>query len=311
MPTLTATDYCQICGLVGQRSAHAADNRVRVSCNRCGDFEWAPLVPWPTPIRATRQVNLSAFVREQNAVGIVPFLNNELIKKVESRTRPPLRDRALRALAAIVQEIGYDLNTTFSVSDKLRIHALSYSADDLELSVLLEILEIDGLIKTAGLVPTTVRVTPVGLIQAEELARSGTEFIQGFVAMSFDASMNEAYTLGFDPGIRSAGYRPFRIDGKEHINGISDEILAEIRRSRFLVADYTQQNNGVYFEAGVAIGLGIPVIPTCRADQLDKLHFDIRHINTLKWETPAQLARDLAKRISGAIGDGPLRVEVA
>jgi nucleoside 2-deoxyribosyltransferase len=64
-------------------------------------------------------------------------------------------------------------------------------------------------------------------------------------------------------------------------------------------------NDGVYFEAGVAVGLGIPVIPTCRADHLDKLHFDIKHINTLKWETPEQLARDLAKRISGVIGDGP------
>ena len=65
-------------------------------------------------------------------------------------------------------------------------------------------------------------------------------------------------------------------------------------------------NNGVYFEAGVAVGLGIPLIPTCRADYLDKLHFDIKHINTLKWETPEQLARDLAKRIAGVIGDGPL-----
>jgi len=120
--------------------------------------------------------------------------------------------------------------------------------------------------------------------------------------------MDEAYTSGFDPGVRAAGYQPFRIDGKEHINGISDEILAEIRRSRFLIADYTLSNNGVYFEASVAVGLGIPVIGTCRADHLHKLHFDIRHINTLKWETPYQLARDLTKRISGVIGDGPLPI---
>ena len=126
--------------------------------------------------------------------------------------------------------------------------------------------------------------------------------------MSFDASMDEAYTLGFDPGIRAAGYRPFQIDAKEHINGISDEIQTEIRRSRFLVADYTLLNNGVYFEAGFALGLGLPVIPTCRADQFDKLNFDIRHINTLKWVTPAQLAHDLANRISGVIGTGPLAI---
>jgi hypothetical protein len=138
----------------------------------------------------------------------------------------------------MIQEVGYELSTTFSLSGKLRIHAVSYSADDEELSILLEILEGDGLIKVEGAIPTTVRLTPAGLIQAEELSQPGAAYLQGFVAMSFDPSMDVAYTSGFDPGIRAAGYRPFRIDGKEHINGISDEILAEIRRSRFLVADY-------------------------------------------------------------------------
>jgi hypothetical protein len=209
-------------------------------------------------------------------------------------------------LASIVQEVGYDIQNKFPISDNLRMHAVSYSANEEELSVLMEILEGDGYIKAAGLIPTTFCLTPAGLIQAEELSQPGTAYLQGFVAMSFDPSMNNVYTLGFDPGIRAAGYQPFRIDGKEHINGISDEILAEIRRSRFLVADYTLMNNGVYFEAGVAVGLGIPLIATCRADYLEKLHFDIKHINTLKWETPEQLAHDLAKRIAGVIGDGPL-----
>jgi hypothetical protein len=177
------------------------------------------------------------------------------------------------------------------------------------LGILLEILESEGLIKTEGAIPTTVRFLPAGLMRAEELSRPGIGYVQGFVAMSFDSSMNDVYTRGFYPGITAAGYRPFRIDGKEHINGITDEILAEIRRSRFLVADYTEMKNGVYFEAGVAVGLGITVIATCREDHLDKLHFDIKHINTLKWKTPEQLALDLTKRISGVLGQGPLSVE--
>ncbi len=45
--------------------------------------------------------------------------------------------------------------------------------------------------------------------------------------MSFERSMDEAYTLGFYPAIKAAGYEPFRIDRKEHVNGISDEILME------------------------------------------------------------------------------------
>jgi hypothetical protein len=301
-----ATDSCKICELQGQQSDNAGHDRIRIICNRCGTFEWAPLASRSSPATTGARVKLSAFVREQNAAGIVPFFGAELIRQVDQRALPRLRDRAQRALAAMVQEVGYDSHSTFSFSDVPLICAVSYCANQEEFHVLLQILEGDGLVEVFGMTGDAVRITPAGLLQVEALSRTGIAFLQGFVAMSFDLSMNASYTTGFDPGIRTAGYRPFRIDGKEHINGISDEILAEIRRSRFLVADYTLMNNGVYFEAGVAVGLGIPVIPTCRADHLDKLHFDIRHINTLKWETPAQLAHDLAKRISAVIGDGPL-----
>jgi hypothetical protein len=62
----------------------------------------------------------------------------------------------------------------------------------------------------------------------------------------------------------------------EHINKIGDEIISQIRRSKFLIADFTGHRGGVYFEAGLAMGLGLPVFWTCRRDDLDKLHFDIR-----------------------------------
>ena len=81
--------------------------------------------------------------------------------------------------------------------------------------------------------------------------------------------------------------------------------MAEIRMSRFVVADYTGQRNGVYFEAGFAAGLGLTIIPTRRADEIDQLHFDIKHLNTLVWKAPTELADTLAKRIRAVIGAGP------
>jgi hypothetical protein len=87
--------------------------------------------------------------------------------------------------------------------------------------------------------------------------------------------------------------------------GITDEIMAQIKRSRFVVSDYTSQRNSVYFEAGFALGLGVIVIPTCRADEIPNLHFDIRHLNTLPWNTPAELADGLNRRIRAVVGAGP------
>jgi hypothetical protein len=71
------------------------------------------------------------------------------------------------------------------------------------------------------------------------------------------------------------------------------------------VADYTGHRGGVYFEAGFALGLGLKVIPTCRDDEIFELHFDIKHLNTLGWQTPAELADKLNKRIRAVIGAGP------
>ena len=76
--------------------------------------------------------------------------------------------------------------------------------------------------------------------------------------MWFDVSMGDAYTNGFVPAIEQSGYRPMRINAKDHINKVDDEIIAEIRRSRFLVADFSCATKcvrgGVYFGARICDG---------------------------------------------------------
>jgi nucleoside 2-deoxyribosyltransferase len=149
------------------------------------------------------------------------------------------------------------------------------------------------------------RVIGAGFIQAEKWKATVTQSAQGFVAMWFDDSTLDAWNNGLQKGISDAGFKPLRINMKEHVNKICDEIIAEIRRSRFVVADYTGQRAGVYYEAGFAAGLGHPVILTCRKNEMDKLHFDIRQYNCIDWQTPEALATRLQVRIEAVIGDGP------
>jgi nucleoside 2-deoxyribosyltransferase len=147
-------------------------------------------------------------------------------------------------------------------------------------------------------------------MQAEEWGRAYAVSTHGFVAMWFDKTMEAAWKEGFYRAIDEAGYLPQRIDSKEHVNKICDEIIAEIRRSRFVVADFTGQRGGVYYESGYAAGRDIPVIWTCRKDELPKLHFDIRQYNCIDWETPQELARRLKARIEAVIGEGPRKAFV-
>jgi hypothetical protein len=152
-----------------------------------------------------------------------------------------------------------------------------------------------------------IKFTPKGLERIATLQHDKGKGEQGFVAMWFDPSVQTAWDEGIRPGIEAAGYAPMRIDGKEHANKIDDEIIMEIRRSRFMVADFTGQRGGVYYEAGFAQGLGLPVIWTCREDDIDKLHFDIRQYNCLIWSPEDLNAFSVAlrRRIEAILGHGP------
>jgi nucleoside 2-deoxyribosyltransferase len=144
-----------------------------------------------------------------------------------------------------------------------------------------------------------------GFIRGDELTSHSGPGDQAFVAMSFDTGLNDVYIQGLQRGIEEAGYRSLRLDNKEHINRIDDEIIAEIRRSKFLVADFTGHRGGVYFEASFAMGLGYPVVLTCRKSDKENLHFDLRQYNFIDWETPDELRDRLCKRIAAVIGYGP------
>lgn len=153
-------------------------------------------------------------------------------------------------------------------------------------------------------------LTASGWLKTEELTARLPDSSQAFVAMWFNPAMEPAYEQGIKRAIEEVGYRSRRIDKKEHVNKIDDEIIAEIRKSKFLVADFTCEKEkvrgGVYFEAGFAMALPIPVIWTCSKDSLGDVHFDTRQYNHIVWETPEGLCDALKARIGAVIGEGPL-----
>ena len=155
-----------------------------------------------------------------------------------------------------------------------------------------------------------VQVTIEGYSHMADVAVS-QDLSQAFVAMWFSAEMKEPYEKGIRPAIERLVYDALKIDDKPDVDKIDDEIIGEIRRSRFLVADFTHGSNGprggVYYEAGFAYGLGLTVIRSCRKDIIDRneLHFDVRQHYHIAWENPEQLRDGLEKRIRALIGEGP------
>lgn len=158
-----------------------------------------------------------------------------------------------------------------------------------------------------------VTITVEGYARIADMENIVTESSRAFVAMWFDESLNAAWDAAIKPAIEDSGYEAIRIDKQEHLNKIDDQIIAEIRRSRFIVADFTHGDGGarggVYYEAGFAHGLNIPVIFTCREDTIEHIHFDTRQYNHIVWKSHNVLRERLTNRISAVIGDGPLKRE--
>jgi len=100
--------------------------------------------------------------------------------------------------------------------------------------------------------PIKFQLLPSGWEEATRAPRSDSA--KAFVAMWFDPRVQAAYEQGIYAAIRTdCRFQPTRLDF-EHYNGdVMDKVLAEIRESRFLVADLTAHRNGVYFEAGFAL----------------------------------------------------------
>jgi nucleoside 2-deoxyribosyltransferase len=131
----------------------------------------------------------------------------------------------------------------------------------------------------------------------DEMETSGRTSNRAFVAMAFAQKYDEIWLNVIRPGILDAGYNPIRVDKEEHAERIDDFIISQIRRCRFLVADFSGQRNGVYFEAGFALGLGRRVIWMCDDSERDEVHFDTRQFNHIMYTDLAKARRQLTNRI--------------
>lgn len=152
-------------------------------------------------------------------------------------------------------------------------------------------------------------ISPKGWVALEKAAEAEDPTL-AFVAMSFKEELKPIFAQAIDPAIRAAGYNPERMDFVEHMDSITDKMMADIRRAKFLVVDLTEHRPNVYFEAGFAFGLGKPVIFLVQEDQKDDVHFEIQQYSYIPWKMDnlEDLKNRLTQRILGPLGQGPIPV---
>lgn len=265
------------------------------------------------------RARLTTWLIDQRQLGIErPEVDKAVIEKVKQQRDLSEAERANRLLRAVKQrashigefvELATFTNLFLSHSESTNKKEVEYLAKYL--------IHCGWLLHKSEYSDSALIDHPMMLLQISvegyahlaELDAVSNESEQAFVAMWFGKTMEAAWAKGIQPAVEGAGYKPIRIDKEEAADKIDDQIIAEIRRSRFLVADFTHgetgARGGVYYEAGFAHGLDIPVIFSCRKDCMDQIHFDTRQYNHIDWEKPEDLKDRLVKRICAVIGDGP------
>jgi len=161
---------------------------------------------------------------------------------------------------------------------------------------------IDGLVSDPSQIPSRFRISFEGLNYGVELQKTSTASNQCFVAMSFAAEMKETREA-IKAACLETGFEAMLIDEAHYDSEqtINDAMIAQIKKSRFCISDFTHQRQNVYFEAGYALGLGIPVIYTCHKNDMSSRHFDTRHFPHISYDSPEQLKKELINKIEAWI----------
>ena len=302
------------------------------NCQRAGFYAYRPnadVQDITIGLDEDVKVRLCAKIAHQNVVHHESplLLDDALIRKVQSEPTPLMPERLDLALEWLVYHsprldifpLGNKamIPSFLAISYCQGVHITDLIAANREAVRILSTLLEEGLLENigGGTLPSRLVVSSNGYTRYahnKELQKKSVDSSQAFIAMWFDPRMKAVYDKTIAPAIRDAGYEPKRVDNVQHNGKIDDEIIALIRQSRFVVADFTAGNTkeprgGVYYEAGFAYGLGREVIYTCRKDFVGALHFDTRQYNHIVWEEDklSDFRQNLQNRIEATIGRSP------
>jgi len=325
-----STFACPVClekAELEDRRVHNNKMLYSIKCERCGEFmtggrfnEFAgiegrkpPQIEWQLGPRNSRnRGDLSAWIREGHSDRLAldeTFFLDESRSSLLSRFNNARRqvrsfsDRAnklLIYLAKLSEHPGRVLNF------KPEWMARAWAVNREEIVTIWEYLIDLKKLRRKG--DWSFEISPEGWIYLDERETRIFDSDQGFMAMPFSDELDKIWNEGFNPGIENAGYRPYRVDGDPHNENIYFKIFSEIRKSRFLIADLTNQNPNVFLEAGFAMGLGIPVLYTCREDDAKNIPFDVKQIRQIRWkqDDPNALADGVSQMIQAVLGKGPV-----
>jgi hypothetical protein len=260
-----------------------------VDCSRCGDYlvEHVTCDDIGLPLRTAGQRALASHLIRKMQNGRRPHLTTDFFLSMAERALPTPAEASDNLLLWFAERADGNLGKFNPVS--LSDQALQASIGVIgttDLIYVKDALMHQRLIEGPGPGDVGMRLTPTGWLRVEELKRAHIASKYAFFARKFDnLELDRVFNECLRPAVAATGYELRPVTQRA---GLVDAVIEdEIRRCRFLIADLSDDNAGAYWEAGLAEGLGKPVIYICRAKEGDaekKTHFDANHRHTVRWD---------------------------
>ncbi len=138
-----------------------------------------------------------------------------------------------------------------------------------------------------------------GLEYIENLGNPNQTSKNIFVAFNFDSGLQEVFNQYLKEALEKEGfnYTVVNQDNVDHNKNINDEVIAKLKFSRIVIADFTNHRNSVYFEAGFAMGMKIPIIWSCQEGHEKDMSFDTRQFPHIVWKNKDDLIDQVINRV--------------
>jgi nucleoside 2-deoxyribosyltransferase len=171
--------------------------------------------------------------------------------------------------------IGNSINTideTVEESNVEKLLSLIGCSDDNNLSKILNIAKEENFINFSSWEAYYLSLTLKGWNYYEDLKKTSLHSNMAFLALQFKSDyITEALRQAIKEAVAETGFKLEMITDNQQAGSIDNNLRLKIKNSRFVIADMSDHNNGAYWEAGYAEGLGKTVIYICNQDQFEKI----------------------------------------
>ncbi|MCK4297611.1 MAG: hypothetical protein KAX28_13260 [Candidatus Marinimicrobia bacterium] len=289
-------DKCPICSSISEFDPTDHSNIAHITCKICGEYRITRTATVTETFKKCDQSLVSAALRYHNENGNIFEINSKNISTLfDSIKIPKTPIEKINRILMYINKKANSFDDIISIDISTQ-YPIAFAKNSSEFYYLLQNIENLDYI-TSPHEDTSYQLTLKGWDYLQKLNDVQIDSNQVFIAMWFNSQLNDIWSNGFKKAIEKLGLTPIRIDIIEHNQKVCDRIIAEIRKSGLVIADFTGNRENVYFEAWYAMGLGIPIIWTCRSDYIDKVKFDTRQYDHIVWESSQDLYMKLIARI--------------